>query len=420
VRLIRWLSQAPELALLAIIVLAGCALRLSAIALLNHVPQSDETAYLSMAQNLLRGRGVLDFMGNYAMYNAGYPILVLAPLFQVFGENLLFARLANTLLGLAAIVLVWAVAAQAGASRFGRLCAAAIWALYLPASVYGVYLFKEHLMIPLMLGTVWCSLRLMQRPTFAVAAGCGALYGVLAVTGNASLSLLAATVAALLLADSSKLVGKRHHIALVGVVAGTCLLVASPWMARNAMVLGAPVLNTNGGFNLYLGNNPAATGNFISISETPRGPTWEALRKTGEVQASKVLRDDAVAWILSNPRQFAELALRKAVYFWSLPAQQGKGEPSRIERWLRFIWLLQYLLIAGAALSAWLFAAKRNRQVALLWLCVGVYTAVHMIFYAGSRYREPAMPLLGILAALGVESAIDWLRTRSGSGASVA
>lgn len=47
-------------------------------------------------------------------------------------------------------------------------------------------------------------------------------------------------------------------------------------------------MNTNGGFNLYLGNNPAATGFFVSIADTLKGD----LRGTNyeEQQANSVLR----------------------------------------------------------------------------------------------------------------------------------
>jgi 4-amino-4-deoxy-L-arabinose transferase-like glycosyltransferase len=267
---------------LALIIVAGVALRAAAIAGFQHSPESDELAYRSMALNLVRGNGIVDGMGNHAMYNVGYPLFVLAPVFFFLGENLLAARLVNLVLGVAAIALTYAVAREAGAGRVGRLLAAAVWALYLPASVYGVYLFKENLMTPLMLGVVWCALRLLREPVSRTALGCGALLGLLALTGNAALCLLAPVAVALAWAPASA----RQRSALFVVMVAAAVAVAAPWMVRNQQVIGSPILNTNGGFNLYLGNNPAATGYFMSIADTPRGATWQALRKTGEVQAS--------------------------------------------------------------------------------------------------------------------------------------
>ena len=52
-------------------------------------------------------------------------------------------------------------------------------------------------------------------------------------------------------------IGFRQAV-LTGLVAyAACLAVITPWTMRNWAVLGQPVLiSTNGGFNLYMGNNP--------------------------------------------------------------------------------------------------------------------------------------------------------------------
>jgi hypothetical protein len=173
---------------------------------------------------------------------------------------------------------------------------------------------------------------------------------------------------------------------------------------RNVIVIGAPVLNTNGGFNLYLGNNPAATGMFVMVSDTPRGPTWEDLRKTGELQASETLKREAIAWITKHPIEFATLAVKKAIYFWMPPFHKGKGEQSSLEKLLRALWAMQYLVIGAAALGTLLVPRQRNRQLAILWLAVTSYTAVHMLFCAATRYREAIMPVIGMMAALAIES----------------
>jgi 4-amino-4-deoxy-L-arabinose transferase-like glycosyltransferase len=388
---------------LAFIVGIGFALRAAVIASFNHVPGSDQLAYQSMALNLVSGNGVVDNMGNHAMYNVGYPLFILAPVFFFFGENLLVARLFNMLLGGVTILLCYLVAKEAGAGRLGRLIAAAIWAIYLPANVYGVYLLKENLMTPLMLGVMWCVLRLARKPSKSVAVGCGALFGLLALTGNAALSLVAVAVLALVLTPA--LMSQRAILTML--MFAVALLISGPWMIRNMYVIGAPVLNTNGGFNLYLGNNPAATGMFVSIAETPRGPTWEALRKTGEVQASETLKQEAIAWVKADPTEFATLALKKAAYFWMPPFHEGKGEQSSAEKLVRMLWAIQFLALAAAALGALLIRRLRNRQIAILWLAVACYTAVHMLFYVIFRYRVPIMPVVGIMAAIAIESLIS-------------
>ena len=386
----------PEVGLLAGIVALGMALRLVAVMLFNHVPESDELAYQSMAISLLAGTGVVDHMGNYAMYNVGYPLLILTPLFAVFGVNLFMVKLFHVLLGCIAIVLTYKIAQEAGAGRLGRLLAAATWALYLPAATYCVYLAKENLMVPLMLGLVWVSLRLGKQPSFRLAVACGGLIGLLALTGNAALSLLGALAVSLVIFSKSL----SRQALTAGVVAVSAMVVAAPWMIRNYQVLGAPVLNTNGGFNLYLGNNPAATGMFVSISDTPRAATWAALRQEGEVRASEVLKQEAIAWIQAHPADFAQLSVKKALYFWTPPFHSGSVGGSGIESIVRIVWAFQFVVLISFSGLALTRRDLRTKPLLCLWVALAGYTAVHMLFYVIFRYREPVIPIVGVIAAM--------------------
>lgn len=395
-----------ETAWLAAIVLAGLLARIATVVLLDIAPVSDFAEYRQMAISLLAGHGLVDSMGNRAMYNAGYSLFVLAPAFALFGPGLLAAQLANALLGAAGIVLCHAVAREAGAGRGGRLLAAAFWALYLPSWIYAEYLAKENLMTPLMLGVLWCSLRLARQPSLRVAGLCGLLFGLLAITGNSALALVAVAACALLIAPG----GARLKLPLAVAALLAALAVAAPWMLRNLDAVGAPVLNTNAGFNLYLGNNPAADGLFMSISDTPRGASWEALRQEGELPASRTLGREATQWIREHPADFATLAMRKALLFWSPPTHAGKGPGSALETASRQIWLAQYLLLAALALGGLALPEMRTRQRGLLALALAAYTAVHMLFFVVFRYREPLMPILCVVGALVLE--VEWRKGR--------
>ena len=386
-----WLTAIISVALL---------MRFGAIATFDHVPDSDELVYKSMALNLAEGRGIVDSMGNHAMYNVGYPLFILYPVFAIFGENLFAARACNAILGGLAVFLCYVVAKDAGAGRLGSLLAALFWATYLPANVYVVYLAKENLMIPLMLAAFLFVLRLLKRPNFLSAIYCGCLFGLLALVGNAAVSLGGALALALILTPSPV---KRKSLCFATAVVCAALVV-SPWMIRNLLVLGSPVLNTNGGFNLYLGNNPSATGMFVSIADTPRGDTWSELRQEGEVQASRVLKEEAIDWITTNPLAFVELALIKATYFWSPPLHKGKGEESGLEKIIRALWAAQFFLLVIGALTTVAIQRLRGREVALMWMAVASYTAVHMLFYVIFRYRIPIMPFVCVMAALSVSA----------------
>lgn len=397
------------------IVAAGLVVRVAAVAFLNIAPESDYLEYQTMALNLVSGRGLVDSTHNLAFYNAGYPLLVLAPVFAAFGPNLLAAQLVNACLGAAAIVCCYAVARAAGAGPVGRLLSAALLAMYLPSLIYAEYLAKENLMTPLMIGVVWCTIRLSQRLSTSLAVLCGGLFGLIALTGNAGLAFVLVAGIGLLISDAR--LGRK--VALGAVMAMVALAVTAPWLIRNARVLGTPTLNTNGGFNLYLGNNPQATGMFMSIADTPRGATWHALREQGEVHASQTLGAEAVQWITSHPWDFVQLAFRKLRLFWTPPTHEGLGPGSTTETLIRRLWLAQFVLLIAGALVGAMWSSGQPRSLLLIWLAVAVYSGVHMLVYVIFRYREPVMPLVCVLAALAVErvanlSAQAGLQTRIG------
>lgn len=395
-------NPSNETGWLIAIVLFGVLLRLSAVFLYSHEPESDELAYLSMAKSLVAGSRMIDGGGNHAFYNMGYPFLVLAPSLLVFPDSMLAMRLANILCGAASIALVYAVAREAGAGRIARLLSALLWAGYLPSGVYAVYLAKENAMIPLMLGVLWCALRMSRSFNYRCAILCGGLLGLLALTGNAALSLAAAVVAALFMSNAAPRI-RLLSIPIMALVAG---LVVTPWLVRNMSVVGAPVLNTNGGFNLYLGNNPAADGMYMSIADTPRGVTWNAMHdEQGELVASDTLKREAMAWISQHPGQFMLLTLKKLGLFWMPPVHDGRDGSTGTEKIIRLSWLIQFLVLAGGALASARFAVDRRRQV-ILWAAIAAYSSVHMLFYVIFRYREPIMPVVCVLAASAFEPLI--------------
>jgi hypothetical protein len=393
------LAQLSEREWLFLIVILGCLIRLAAIVAYPHQPESDELAYIAMAENLVAGKGLLDVSLNAAMYNAGYPLFILAPIFLTFGKNFLVLKLVNILLGVVSILLCHAVAKEAGAGKRGRLLAALMWAVYLPAGLYTVYVAKENLLTPCMLGVMWCALRFRMQLKPGIALTCGFLLGLIGLVGNAGLVLVVPTLFSLLYRRRPS----RACIRTLLLIALSSGVVISPWLARNQNVLGAAVLNTNGGFNLYLGNNPAATGNFVSIADTPRGSTWEELRTTGEFRASDTLKQEAIAWIRSHPGSFASLALKKLGLFWTVPLHDGKGKTSIAEHIIRLCWAFQYLLLAGLVVASLLRRNLINEHTAVIWLALAAYTGVHMLFYVILRYREPVMPLVCVLAALSAE-----------------
>jgi len=391
-------SRADSMRWLCALVTFAVLVRLVAVAVFDHVPQSDELAYLSMARSLVDGEGIRDNMGNAAMYNVGYPVAVLSPVILAFGEKLWVARSVHALLGGLSVALCYALARELGAQQRTARIAGLLWAVYIPSVAYSTYLYKEHLMIPVLTALVWRAAVLSRRPSFHVSMQCGFLVGVLALTGSSGI----AVVPAVLVAAWASGQGLMKRVQLSCTVLCVALIVVSPWAVRNLFVLGAPVLNTNGGFNLYLGNNPSATGRFVSISETPMGKQWHELREVGEVHASAVLKRKAIEWIVSEPVSFAQLAIRKVAYFWSPPAHNGSNATSMTEAAVRWLWVLQFLAITVGAIIMVIGPRSFRKPITVCVISVVAYTALHSFFYVIPRYRLPIMPVLCVLASFTV------------------
>lgn len=391
--------QALERPCLLVILAVALLLRVAVVWSLDIAPFSDFAGYESLAKGLLARHELGDAEGGLAFLSPGYPIFVLAPVFFVFNGSLLAAQMANAMLGVLVVWMTYRLAANAGAGRTGRLLSAAIMAVYLPSMIYAEYLAKENLMTPLILAVFMFAAQLVRGSRAWQAATCGLLLGVLAITGSAGLSVLPV----LLLAGLYSPLPVRTRLLHGAILVATFAMVLAPWLARNQRLLGAPVITSNGGFNLYIGNNPAATGWFVSVSDTPMGKAWPELRKRGELVASNVLHDEAMRWISAHPAEFVGLTLRKAAYFWMPPVHEGKGQPMRGEALVRQAWLTEYLLVVGLAVLGLSLPALRNRKTALLWVGIASYCALHMFFYVIFRYREPLIPLMVVLAALTVE-----------------
>lgn len=385
----RWLS----LGLLAAVMLLALALRCAASIEAPMSTRSDAGAYLAMASGLADGTGLVDAFGNRAYYSSGYPIL-LGVVFMVFGTSLHTIFVVNLVLALISVYLIFRIGRLLDCERAG-LIAALLWAAYVPSIQTANCILKENLMIPLMLAQIWIVLAWPATShRILLAAAAGVITGALAVVGPTG-----CVVAGVLLVMMFVRGSNWFQWLSSGVVFFLFMCVTlAPWLYRNHLVLGAPVLNSNGGFNLYLGNNPAATGRFVSIAVTPMAQEWHSLlRERGEVAASREAGRRARAYMRENPGRTATLWLKKAGLFWELPKLRNPLESESIQkRILRGVWFAQDLfLLAFAAFSlAWV------RRAWPLHLSVLLFVAIHVPFYVMTRYRLPIMAVLCVLAAV--------------------
>lgn len=401
-------ARAPALSIGSLLLLT-LTIRLAAHFALPQPLQSDGLAYFTLARTMADGGWPVDNLGQHAFYSIGYP-LVLAPFFALLGASAGVAFAINLGLALVAGGLVLLVAREAGLGDLGRKMALTGYALWLPGIWNCTMLARENLSTPLLLAVVWCGLRLLRSPgDLRLAAVAGAAWGAAVLAGTSALPLIAAPLLGMLLGGSLR----RMAAPALGMAAAATLVLA-PWAMATRAMLGRPTLSTNTGFNLYIGNNPAATGRFVSIAATPVGPQWHAMRETlGEAGASAALGAMARGWMIHHPGEVLRLGLVKLAAFWApnLPDSNDFALSPAVT-FVRLFEVVQYLaFLTLTGLCLLLPGIGRARLIVLLGAIAGFW-ALHGVAYIIDRYRDPVMPLLIIMASAALTEIITHRLTR--------
>jgi 4-amino-4-deoxy-L-arabinose transferase-like glycosyltransferase len=208
------------------------------------------------------------------------------------------------------------------------------------------------------------------------------------------------------------------------------LLVLAPWLVRNQVQLGAPVLGTNLDYNLFRGTFDLVGGipDQRSIFDMYRenGVIYEEViedvsRRTlawSEVANERNARSAALRIIRSDPTGWVKERFRNLLYLWVNlqwdPAVMH-GPLVRIAR--VSVSMVYFTVLAGAASSLlWLWrgraGADQRRFMALAMLFILAATSV-IITFVGKRYRVSMIdPYLVVLASIGLGSWLDPSRAR--------
>lgn len=399
--------------LLTAIIFVAIGLRLASAWVLNHPLDGDPLAYFTMAEGLAERGELRDMYGQHAFYSAGYPLL-LVPFFLLLGSSVGAALAVNMLLCALSIWLIYRLTLALSENRGAGLLAAAAYALWFPGLWNATMLAKENLSTPLLLGIALSAIGIArdERPMGAALLA-GLLWGAALVTGGSALLLSLGVAAALLMLWRAR--GRFSSAFTAGLcfIAGAALMVA-PWLYATDRMVGRPVLTTNAAFNLYLGNNPAATGKFVSIADTPLGKDWNATRlHLGEVANADRLQAAALDWIGANPGRATELAARKLAYFWepNIPDASDFAVSKAIAS-IRLFEVAQYALILLLGLLAFRSPLIARDGKGIFAAMIAGFWLIHAAAYIITRYRDPAIPLLIVMAAVPVAAWIQRLMAR--------
>jgi len=224
------------------------------------------------------------------------------------------------------------------------------------------------------------------------------------------------------------------------------LLVITPWVIRNQMVMGkAKLTTTHGGYTVLLGNNPlfyrflkshaSGTWDGEQLSRAWKGRSlttgcddaqWDDLPQLARraeqlaLEDGSEFSDDELAYQLARryireqPAMFAYASGLRITRLWRLLPHRVEGAESP-RRWaMRCAVGVWYALVMGLAICGLASLGRcvfQTPWVYGLQLCV-VFTAVHTFYWSDMRMRAPLMPLVCLAAARGMVAICGCLRHR--------
>jgi hypothetical protein len=388
---------------------------------------SDMHFYDEWAKQILRGH----WTDHQAFYGLPlYPFLV-ALLYRIFGYGPFVPGFFQACLDAGTAVLIYKITmrALAGAPRgagkaanITGIIAAAGWCFFVSAQAYSAILMPTAGAIFVFWLLVWQIVRTENAPSRSRCFAYGILVGITAMGVATVLFLIPLFITAVFIrGERSAFASKAAAIALLfaGILSGT-----SPCWIHNYFVARDRVfLSAHGGVNLWLGNNPEATG-------YPRFPGLHAgqgqmLRDSidqAEVAAGRTLKRSEVSrywsskardYIVANPGAWLKLLARKIGNFWNAFEYDDLGVVANLREHGVVFPGLHFALVAALGLSGAIFSWRVFP--ASRWIAAAIVLHLFAILpvFVTERYRLAAVPGLLVLAALGLERL--WQRCASGN-----
>ncbi|MEZ4593411.1 MAG: glycosyltransferase family 39 protein [Chloroflexota bacterium] len=376
------------------ILLLGLIIRLVWLLLDPHAITSDEVAYHNLATSLAQGNEY-----GLPFWPPGYPIS-LAMLYRLFGASADVAIGFNLVLSMCTLLVVFLAAKKIFSIQIAIF--ATLIMAFMPSYILVISLVRYEVLLQ------FCLVLALLLSLYQWRAG--NMLAIALLTAVASLMRpLMIFWPFMLWLTYPKPESLKSRAKKMVLVQGLSICFILPWIIYASLSAGRFVpVALNGGINLWIGNNPEATGAYIA----PPGEYWNP-------QNEDLASQEALTYMVNNPAKVVSLFPYKIAYsldreHWVVDwifLETETGMSTLSYELLVYLSDGYYIVMSGLAILSvlWMWRKKSYGQLLLL-LLVAYSIAGQLPFFGSPRFRWITQFVLIFYAAVSVALIWDQIR----------
>ncbi|MBW1855503.1 MAG: tetratricopeptide repeat protein [Deltaproteobacteria bacterium] len=378
----------------------------------------DDEKYESFALQILKGNLTHK---DFIYLNPLYPFF-LSFIYFIFGQSHLSVVIVQAVIDSISCVVIYYIASLLFNKKVG-IISALIYACYGIAIFYTGILLAPTVVIFLTLLFIASLLFAEEKRQVIIFFISGILFG-LVVLARPNISLFLFLLPLWFFTVLKEKLGIHKSIKGILLLLLGFFMVTSLITIRNYSIEKRFSLSALGGINFYIGNNPEATGRFMSPHGISISPIEEikssikyAEEETGKSltpsQASRYWLFKGLNFIKDNPSDAFFLYAKKFALLWrkeEIPLNIDYSLSKTFSPLLR-LHLVPFGIIAPLAILGIILLLKRKRTM-LLILFIFSYMASVIIFFVSARYRLPIVPFLIICSSYALYRFVEMIRAK--------
>lgn len=383
-----------------VIIISAIGIRLIWALLIQPTPVSDPAIYASRAMSIAAGEGYVLADGSPTAYwPVGYSAF-LGLFIYLLGNFETALVISNCLLYSLLIISFFTLAKSTLTNTIAARLSLCLLAFY-PDNIAYSSLATSELLASLLIISYLALI--VNRKTIYHVVLSGIIIGYAALTKSQSI-LIPSIVCIFLLWSATEKQSRLNTLKDYGITMLVAMLVIAPWTVRNYSHFGEFIpISTNGGINLYIGNNPLAKGNY-SFREQDK----DLFKDLDEIQTNTKAKQLATDYIKNNPVTTVLRIPQKLYYLFRTDAdglswnQEGLDDAlfsSSTWRNLKigatlYYYAILFLGMIAAILYLIRFIQRKAPPAAIYSLLIFYYIAIYGIFFGAPRFHDIFMPFL--------------------------